>query len=267
MTLDLVDTHCHLHEAPLASDVEAVLARARAAGVRQCLTVGTSLETSAAGVALAQRHPSLRAAVGVHPSEAGAVTPETLRGIERLSHDPAVAAIGEIGVDHYRMAAPPARQREVFEACLDLARRRGLPVLLHCRDAYDEALHVLRAPAWRGLRGVVHCASGPPAFIEAMVALGWWVSFAGNVTFPNAKALRLLVPLVPDDRLLAETDAPWLAPQAVRGQTNEPAFIAETVGMLASLRGRTAPECAALTSANARACFGLTAQMGGDDAQ
>ncbi len=259
MMRDLVDTHCHLEWPTLSRQLEAVLERAQGCGVRQCVTVGTSVESSGAAVTLAQRHPMLHAAVGIHPSDAAAATPDALQGIERLSHDPAVVAIGEIGLDYYRMAAPAARQRDVFGACLDLAHRRGLPVILHCRDAYDETLEVLRAEAWQALRGVVHCASGPPAFIEGMVALGWWISFAGNVTFPNAKALQALVTLVPDDRLVVETDAPFLAPQPVRGRANEPSYVLHTVEALAQLRGRSLDELAALTSANARRLFGLPA--------
>ena len=257
MPPELIDTHCHLDLDPLAGSVEAVLARARTAGLCGCLTIGTSLEGSRASVELARRHPLLRAAVGVHPNEADGVTDETLAAIDALAGDPCVAAIGEVGLDEYRQDASPASQRRVLRGFLEIAQRRRLPLALHCRNAYEPLLDLLREASARLAGGVIHCASGPPAFIQGALALGFHVSFAGNVTFPNAHALRQLVPLVPDDRLLIETDAPFLAPQPVRGRPNEPAYVAHTAAALAHLRGTTVEALGALTSRNARRLFGF----------
>lgn len=252
----LVDTHCHLDRAPLAEQVEAVLGRARAAGVARCLTIGTSVASSRAAVALAGRHPSVRCAVGIHPNDAAEATEEALREIDTLADDPSVAAIGEVGLDFYRHDVPAEVQARVFRRFVALARRRRLPLAIHCRDAHEALLAILREqPA--PVQGVLHCASGPAAFLEAAVALGLHVSFAGNVTFPNAAALRALVPLVPEDRLLLETDAPFLAPQPVRGQANEPAHVAHTAAAVARLRGVSVEALGQATSRNARALFGF----------
>lgn len=257
MPLELIDTHCHLDYEPLAAGVEAVLARARAAGVRECVSIGTTVEASRANVALAQRHPMIHAAVGVHPNEAETVTDQALAEIETLADDPRVVAIGEVGLDHYREHASPERQRDAFRHFMAIASRKHLPLLVHCRDAYEPLLEALRRDGGGSARGIIHCASGPPEFIRGALELGFYISFAGNVTFPNAHALRALVPLVPDERLLLETDAPFLAPQPVRGQPNEPAYVAHTAACVAGLRGATVEALGALTSANARRLFGF----------
>jgi TatD DNase family protein len=255
--MELVDTHCHLDMAPLADQVPQVLERAAAAGVRTCVTIGTDVEASRRTVALARQHPMLRAAVGVHPHEADGVTDDTLAAIDDLASAPEVVAIGETGLDHYYKHSSLDAQQRVFEAFLGIARRTRLPILLHCRNAYEELLAVLRAQATSGWRGVIHGASGPPAFIEGCLALGLHISFSGTVTFPKADAVRQLVPLVPDDRLLLETDAPYLAPVPVRGRPNEPAHVAHTAAFVAQLRGVSPEALGELTSRNARTLFGL----------
>ena len=253
--ITLVDTHCHLDLEPLAGSFDAVLARARAAGVRHCLTIGTTLDASRATVELARRDAMVRAAVGIHPQEADAVTDETMAAIDALAGEPVVAAIGEVGLDEHRPSASTEQQSRALRGFVEIAKRRNLPLAIHCRDAYVPLLALLQAHAHSTLRGVIHCASGPPEFIQGALALGFHVSFAGNVTFPNAHALRALVPLVPDDRLLIETDAPFLAPQPVRGRPNEPAYVAHTAACLAELRGTTVETLGALTSRNARRLF------------
>lgn len=259
MPLELVDTHCHLDLEPLAGMVDAVLDRARRAGLTHCISVGTTLEASRANVALAHRDSMVRAAVGVHPNASDAATEAVLKEIERLAEDPAVVAIGEVGLDAYRRHVPLARQEEALRAFIAIAQRHHRPLLIHCRNAYEPLLALLRTEARPPVRGIIHCASGPPEFIRGALELGLHISFAGNVTFPNAQALRALVPLVPDERLLIETDAPFLAPAPVRGQTNEPAHVAHTAAALAVLRGTTTEALGAFTSRNARQLFGLTA--------
>lgn len=251
------DTHCHLDIEPLASSVEAVLQRANAANVPRCVSIGTSVEASQANVALARRFPGVFAAVGVHPNDADSVTDQTFSDIQALAADPRVVAIGEIGLDYYRQDASPANQHRALIGFIEIAQRRDKPVLIHCRDAYEDLIKTLKARATSALRGIIHCASGPPQFIQEALGLGFYISFAGNVTYPNAHALRQLVPLVPDDRLLIETDAPFLAPQPVRGQKNEPAFVAHTAGFLAKQRGMSVEELASSTTRNAQNLFGL----------
>lgn len=258
MPAELVDTHCHLDLDPLAASVDAVLTRAREAGVRWCLSIGTSVEASRSSAALAERHPMVRAAVGVHPHEADGVTPGVLDALDALAASPRVVAIGEVGLDFYRRQAPPEPQIQALRSFVRLAQRRALPLVLHCRDAYTPLLELLRECAeYSPVTGVLHCASGPPQFIRGALELGLHISFAGNVTFPSAGALRALVPLVPDDRLLVETDAPFLAPQPVRGRPNEPAYVAHTAACLAELRGMEVETLGALTSRNARRLFRL----------
>jgi len=262
MTLELIDTHCHLDLEPLSGALEAVLSRAHAAGVQHCLSIGTTVASSQATVALAHRYASVHAAVGIHPHEADSVTDEMLRTTERLAADPAVVAVGEVGLDYYRQHASPDNQVLAFRAFIHLAQRTNRPMLIHCRQAYDPLLILLRQEARLPLRGLIHCASGPPAFIQGALELGLHISFAGNVTFPNAHALRELVALVPDERLLLETDAPFLAPQPVRGQPNEPAYVAYTAARLAELRDTTVELLGALTSRNARRLFGFPESAG-----
>ncbi len=257
----MFDTHCHLDLAPLSESVDAVLERARAAGVCYCLTIGTTLPASRANVELASRYTMLRAAVGVHPNEAETVTESMWPELEALASAPEVVAIGEIGLDYYRQHAAPDRQRMVLQRCLNLAQRQHLPVLIHCREAYVPLLDLLRQVGSGPWRGVMHCASGPPEFVQEALALGFHISFAGNVTFPKADVVRALVPLVPDERLLIETDAPFLAPQPVRGQSNEPAYVAHTAAYLAQLRGTTAEVLGALTTRNACRLFRVPNSM------
>ena len=251
---ELFDTHCHLDMEPLLGQVEAVLERARAAGVQQCVTIGTSVEASRANLELARRFSMLKVAVGVHPHEADGVTDETLAAIDALAGDPRVVAIGEVGLDYHYKHSTPDHQQRALRGFLELARRHDLPLLFHCRNAYKELLDTLKEMNGT-LRGLIHCASGPPEFIQGALALGLHVSFSGTVTFPKAQATQALVALVPDDRLLLETDAPFLAPQPVRGRPNEPAYVAHTAAFLAQWRGTTLDALGALTSRNARMLF------------
>lgn len=258
MPFELIDTHCHLDLEPLAGVVDEVLARANAAGVRQCVSIGTTVAASRANVALAERYPQVAAAVGVHPNESEGVDDVVFADIEALAAHPKVVAIGEVGLDHYRQRATPQRQEKALRGFIAIARRRRLPLVFHCREAYEPLLQVLREECSRPMQGVIHCASGPAAFIQGALELGLHISFAGNVTFPHTHALRALVSLVPDDRLLVETDAPFLAPQPVRGRTNEPAHVAHTAAALAQLRGTTVEALGAMTSRNARQLFKLS---------
>jgi TatD DNase family protein len=239
----MIDTHAHLdalHEGPAE-----VVARARVAGVSRILTIGTEQ-----AVALADAHEGVYAVVGVHPHEAG--EEHDLELVRALLGHPKAVAVGEIGLDHFRDDAPRDAQQRLFERQLDLARELGKPVVIHTRAADDETAATLA-----GFDGtvVMHCFSSPHLLPTALER-GYYVSFAGNVTYKNATDLRLAATQVPSDRLLAETDCPYLAPQPVRGRKNEPAYVLHTLAELARVRGVDPAELEAQIERNANACFG-----------
>ncbi|MBI2205600.1 MAG: TatD family hydrolase [Candidatus Rokubacteria bacterium] len=255
--MDLFDTHAHLHVPDFADDVDAVLARARGAGVRGILTIGTDVETSRAAIAIASREPDVWAAVGIHPHDAAAADAATLAEIERLIASPRVVAVGEIGLDYFRDLSPRDAHTRCFEALLDVARRAGKPVLVHCRDAHADVLATLAAARVGEIGGIMHCFSGDAGIARRCLDLGLTISIAGPVTYPNARALPDVVRLVPADRLVVETDAPYLPPQPYRGKRNEPAYVAITATRVADLRGERLEDLAPVMAANARRLFRL----------
>ena len=256
-----IDTHAHLDDDRFAADLPAVLARAAAAGVVRVLTIGVDLATSLAAVRLAEAHPMLAAVVGVQPNHAAEAAPGDFEQIARLAGHPKVVAVGETGLDRYWDRAPFALQLDHFARHLALARDCGKPVVIHCRDAEADVVAVLRAEfAARGpVAGVMHSFSGDAATAAACVGFGLHVSFAGMLTYKTAGAIRAAAQVVPLDRLLVETDSPYLAPVPVRGKRNEPAHVAHTGAVLAGVVGVTVAELAAATTANARRLFGLGA--------
>jgi TatD DNase family protein len=255
--MDLFDTHAHLHVPEFADDLDAVLARARAGGVRQMVTVGTDVETSHAAVALAERDADLFASVGVHPHHAGEAGEADLAELERLARLPKVVAVGETGLDFFRNLSPRDAQERVFHWQLDLARRVAKPVLIHCRDAHAETLGMLGDADIGRTGGIMHCFSGDAAVAARVLELGLLISIAGPVTYPNARALPEVARLVPADRLVVETDCPFLPPQPYRGKRNEPAYVVITARRVAELRGEPLERLAAQTSENARRLFAL----------
>jgi TatD DNase family protein len=254
---ELFDTHAHLHFPEFAGDLDAVLARARAAGVRRMVTIGTDVATSRAAAALAAREPDVWAAVGIHPHEAADADEAALTEIERLASAPRVVAIGETGLDFFRDRSPREAQTRAFTAQVALARRLGKPVLVHCRDAHAETLALLAAdgPLERG--GIMHCFSGDVALARRCIDLGLLVSLAGPVTYPKPGALPDVARAIPADRLVVETDCPFLPPQPYRGKRNEPAYLAITAARVAELRGEPLADLAGRMSENARALFRL----------
>jgi TatD DNase family protein len=255
---ELFDTHAHLHFPEFASDLDAVLERARAAGVRRMVTIGTDVETSRAAIAVADRDADIYAAVGVHPHEAGTAGEDALAEIERLARSsPKVVAIGETGLDFFRNLSPRDAQERVFRWHLDLSRRLGKPVLVHCRDAHAETLAILSDAAVGETWGIMHCFSGDSGVARRVLDLGLCISIAGPVTYPNARSLPDVVRMTPADRLVIETDCPFLPPQPYRGKRNEPAYIAISAARVAELRGEAVERTAELTSANAARVFGL----------
>ena len=254
---ELFDTHAHLHFPEFAGDLDAVLARARVAGVRGMVTIGTDVATSRAAAALAEREPDVWAAVGIHPHEAADADEEALAEIERLASAPRVVAIGETGLDFFRDRSPRSAQTRAFTAQVSLARRLGKPVLVHCRDAHAETITLLAAggPLERG--GIMHCFSGDLTVARRCIDLGLLVSLAGPVTYPKPGALLEVARMIPADRLVVETDCPFLPPQPYRGKRNEPAYLAITATRVAELRGEPLADLAARMSENARVLFRL----------
>jgi TatD DNase family protein len=246
----VIDTHAHLDA---VEDASAALTRARAAGVTRVITVGTDIDSCRTALALAAREEGVFAALGIHPHAAGdpdADRVEELR--ELLGHERAVA-VGETGLDFYRDYAPRDSQQRLFEQQLELAAELDLPVVIHSRDADDATAQALFS---HGGRVILHCFSSP-GLLAAALEHGWYVSFAGNVTYPKAEELRAAAAEVPDDRILAETDTPYLAPQPQRGRPNEPANVVHTVEALAAVRGTTGEELARKIDANATDVFSL----------
>ncbi len=248
--MTLVDSHCHLDDGQFDDDRDAVIERALAAGVERMLAVGTGngppdLE---AGVRLAERHTFMYASVGVHPHDAAKAVEGTFDRLSSLLRHPKVVAAGEIGLDYHYDFSPREVQRDVFVRQLRIAATAGKPVIIHTREAWEDTLRVLR-DNWRG-PGIMHCFTGTPEQAGQALELGFHISFGGVLTFPKADDVRAAARIVPEDRLLLETDAPYLAPVPKRGKRNEPAFIVETARRLADVRGTTPDAIAAATACN-----------------
>lgn len=250
----MIDAHAHLTDRRFATDVVEVLERARKAGIDRVLTAAEDVATSDEALALARRHDDVRVAVGVHPHRAASWNVDALSRLTELARDPRVVAIGEIGMDFSGRSAPPDVQEAAFRGQLALASLLGLPVVIHVRDAGDR----VRAILGDGVlpTGMIHCYSEGPDELPAWLDLGLHISFAGTVTYPGSERLRAAAALVPPDRVLAETDAPYLAPQNARGRRNEPLYVAATHAALARERGVDIGDLAGQIAANAQTLFG-----------
>ena len=255
---DLFDSHAHVDGPEFDADRDAVLARARAAGVKRMVVIGAvgDFHSAERAVALAEHDPDIWATVATHPHDVEKMTPEWWAVHERLARHPRVVAIGETGLDYYYDHLPREAQRAAFPRFIELARSVGKPVVCHIRDAHDDARAILAASGIG--RGIIHCFTGGPADAKAYVALGFHVSFSGIVTYKTAQPIRDAVREVPTDRLLIETDCPYLAPVPMRGKRNEPAYVVHTAAVVAKEAGVPVEELAARTTANACAVFGLT---------
>ena len=242
----LVDSHCHLDFAK-EEDRAGIIARARGAGVRTLLTISTKLNEFPGVRAIAESDPDIWCSVGVHPHEAE-VEPAAAEALVALTQHPKVVAIGETGLDFYYEHSPRERQAQVFRSHLAAARETGLPVIVHTRDADPETIAILEEE--RPQAGVIHCFSTGRELAERAVALGFYISISGIATFKNARGLRDIIRDLPLERLLVETDAPYLAPVPMRGKTNEPAFVVHTAALVAQLKGVTQEELARITTAN-----------------
>jgi len=257
----LIDTHAHLTDARFGHDLDAVVRRAGDAGVAAILDVGDGAEGSAACIGHARRFRNVFAAVGIHPNSASAGC--DLGRIAVLARDEAVAALGETGLDYYRRHASREAQERLFRETLALALETGLPVVMHCRDAYGALLGVLRERRYAGVRGVLHCFSGGRGDAEDLVELGYFIAAGGALTYPKNTGLRETIRAVPLDRLLLETDCPYLPPEGARGRRNEPSGVVRVAEELARLRGLGFGEIARITSDNALRLFERMGTSGG----
>src|SRR6266545_811593 len=255
----LIDTHAHLFDDRFRKDLPTVLERAAAAGLERVVCLGIDLESSLASVEIANTYPLVVAAVGIQPNHAAEAKPGDWDAVVRLAeNEPRVVAIGETGLDRYWDRTPFAVQEDYFSRHIELARRLNKPFAIHCREAEADVVKALREQSAKGpLRAVMHSFSGDLATAKECLEMGLYISFAGMVTYPTAQNLRDVAKEVPLDRLLVETDCPYLAPQPVRGKRNEPAFVAHTAALLAQVKGVSVAEIAEHTTRNAKALFGL----------
>lgn len=250
----LVDSHAHLDSDRAPASAEELIAEAAAVGVERIVAIGTGRESSERTIEIARRHAGVSAVIGTHPHDADGYSRDDDAWISALGEDPEVVAIGECGLDYFRDLSDRAAQRRAFSAQIGIARDLGLPVVVHSRAAEDDTLAVLRSEA-AGHPVVLHCF-GMPGRIDEVLAEGWMVSFAGNVTFAKADDLRAAARLVPEERLVVETDAPYLTPVPKRGSPNRPAYVRHTLDALAAVRGVDPAELARATTANANRVLG-----------
>ena len=260
MTPKLVDTHCHLADPRLRAEAEAIIERARAAGVTTLISVGAigSIETDRLTVAIAERNAGVYAVVGVHPHDAKDCDAARIDELRELAQSPKVVAVGESGLDFHYMYSPPAAQEAALRRHLELASELGKPIVIHCRDAEKRLVEIVRETGMPARGGVIHCFTSDAAAAREFLALGFYISFSGILTFKNAGSIREAARVVPEDRVMVETDAPYLAPEPYRGKCNEPAYVVRTLEILARARDIDADTLAAQITSNAARLFGFT---------
>ena len=253
-----IDTHCHLEDENFSDDRAAVIERAKIAGVERIINFGSTMQSSIAVTELTKNFSELFAGVGVHPEEIDNFDENSCTKLAELASNEKVIAIGEIGLDYHweKDSERRIRQQKIFIAQLDLARQLNLPVCVHDRDAHGDTLKILQSEA-KNLRGVLHCYSGSVEIAREVFKLGWFIGVDGPLTFKNSAKLPEVVKIAPRDRILIETDAPYLAPVPFRGKRNEPAYVVEVAKKLAEIRGETLDEVAAYTTANAKNLYAL----------
>jgi TatD DNase family protein len=262
----LLDSHAHIDMPEFDADRDAVLRRARESGVAAVITIGIDIASSEAAISLAEKHGDVYATVGIHPHDASKVTEADIARMEELAKHPKVVAIGEIGLDFYRNRSSKESQVDAFKRQLEIASKAGLPVVIHSRNARDEVFEILKD--WvTGLKvedrpaGVLHCFSGDADLGRKYIDMGFLLSFAGPVTYPKSSAANVAKEL-PLDKMLIETDCPFLAPQAHRGKRNEPAYISYIAAKIAEMKGMSPESVAEITSANAVRLFHLPVKQG-----
>ncbi len=253
----LTDTHLHLHFPQYDADRAAVIDRAVKNGFRYLLNIGTGLEDSKKAVAIAEQYPQIYAAIGYHPHEAKTASSSDLAELAKLLAHPKVVAIGEVGLDYFHDHSPRDVQETILRTFLEWYQKSRKPLIIHCRDAYEPLLKILTETVPPPYRGVLHCFSSDAATMKKFTELGFYIAFGGALTYKKNDALRDACRVCPKERLLLETDAPYLAPQSRRGQRNEPLYLVETAECAAGLHGMGLEPMAALTTANAERLFGL----------
>ena len=256
--MTLIDTHCHLTFEPLVNDIEGILERSKAAGVTGWITVGTDPQHNRKAIELAGRFDNMYASVGIHPHDAEGVTAQTLTELQNLAQDIKVVAIGETGLDfHYNLSKQPS-QRRVFAAQLKIAKDLNLPVIVHSRDAFDETMDMLEQFGSGVKKVVFHCFSGSPEQANIVLDKGYYISLSGVVTFKNASKTRQAAKIVPMDRLMLETDCPYMSPEPMRKQKiNEPALMLHTAKFAAELKQMSLADFAEVVTATSRSFFSL----------
>lgn len=255
--MTFVDTHVHLHFADYDADREAVIERSHEAGVENFINVGTDVKSSEASIELAHRYPFIHATVGIHPHDAKDAREEDFKALERLLHESKVVAIGEVGLDFYRNLSSPDSQKKVLNRFFDLYRRTAKPLILHIREAHREMKEQIQAELKPPVTGVLHCFSSGKETMKEFLDLGFYISFAGPLTYKKNDVLREAFEACPADRLLLETDAPFLPPQSKRGKRNESTYLLETAQVGAEARKVPVEELGRLTTENAKRLFGL----------
>jgi len=249
----MIDSHCHLTYSQLSDQLDAVLARAAEAGVVRMITIGTTVADARLAVDLCSRHANIRCAVGIHPHHAAEVAPDDLAALRELERRPEVLALGEMGLDYHYDFSPRPRQQEIFAQQLQLAEEQNRPLVIHCREAFDDCFAILKGSS---RPAVFHCFTGNRAEARRILDAGYLIGFTGVVTFKKSDELREVVKLVPMDRMLLETDAPYLSPEPLRRQkVNEPSFIIHTAAAIAQIKQLPVEEIDRATTANTQRFF------------
>lgn len=251
----LIDSHCHIDDARFDTDRDAMLTRAHAGGVERFVTIGCDLETSRAALSLAQRYPFISATVGVHPHEVKLIQEGWYDELRSLARSDRVVAYGEIGLDYHYDHSPREIQRLRFREQVQLARELRLPIVIHTREAQEDTIAILKEEKAHELGGVFHCFSGDALLAKDALDLGFYLSFSGVITFQNSSMLRDIVRTVPMDRVLVETDAPYLTPVPHRGKRNEPAYVRHVADKIAELHGISVQDVEEATTQNTRSLF------------
>ena len=257
--MELIDTHCHLTFDDLAQDIDGVLARSRAAGVTEWITVGTNLQENRKAIEFAERFENMYAAIGIHPHDAKTATADAIQELKNLAQHEKVVAIGETGLDYHYDFSPRQQQKEVFAEHLKIASELGLPVIIHCREAFDETMQILEEHRSTVKKVVFHCFSGSPEQAKVVLDKGFYISYTGVVTFKNARIKQEAARIVPVDRLMLETDSPYMSPEPMRKQkVNEPALMIHTARFLAELKQMDLEDFAQAVTATSKDFFALT---------
>jgi TatD DNase family protein len=253
----LIDSHAHLDGQKFADDQKETIERATANGISHILTVGCDMASSHASISIAENYPNIYAAVGVHPHDAAEINSRTLAELKKLLTHPKVVALGEIGLDFFRDHCPHQIQHQAFREQIRLAREIGKPIIVHDRDAHEETIKILIEEHAKDVGGVIHCFSGDLKMAQQCLDLGFYLSFPGTITYPKNSELREVVRQISIERILVETDCPYLSPQKYRGKRNEPAYVRFTADKIAEIKNLTIDDIARITSRNCFDLFGI----------